>query len=337
MLYNIVMAMIILWRTHSHRAGGSFAWYILSTAAWTACVATMQFAGDIERTLWLCRATFFFSTFFSISWLWFCADFPVVSVRFRKIALALTIISLPWLYISWTPLLISTVKYQPWGVDAGVGPLVGLFSTWLVVSSTIGAIHLYIKKSRVSGFEKLQIRYILLGFAGLLIFGAMCNSILPAITHSTRFAPLGPLASLFITTTTTYAIVRYRLMDITIVLRASLIYSVTIGTLSLFFALMVPILDHALATRISFFPRAGSFIMAFLIALAFQPLRRQVQAIVDKRFFKSVYDYRSTLRDAGNALASAQDREKLVNTLLSAINRTLRPRNSTIFLPVRNE
>ncbi len=337
MLYNIAMAAVILLRKNSHQAGGSFAWYILSTAAWTACVATMQFTGNSERTLWLCRATFFFSTLFGISWLWFCADFPVTSDKFRKVALALTIISLPWLFLCWTSSLITSVTYMEWGVDAGVGPLVGVYGVWLLLLPTIGAIHLYFKSKVVTGFEKLQIRYILLGYAGLLLFASMTNVILPALTHSSRFGPYGPLASLFVNTTTTYAIVRYRLMDIRIVLRASLVYTITIGTLSLFFALLVPIMDHALATRISFFPRAGSFIMAFLIALAFQPLLRHVQTIVDKRFFKSVYDYRAILREAGSALASAQDRDTLVDTLINALIRTLRPRSAAIYLPGHND
>ena len=339
MLYNIVLAVIILWRTQTHSAGGSFAWYILSSAAWTGCVATAQFTGNKHLSLLLIRATFFCATFITISWLWFCAEFPVVSTRFRRAAFILIVLTLPWLYLAWTRYMIppNDLTFQYWGVDVKVGPLVLCFGIWSELFMAIGAMHLLYKRKQIGGFERLQIRYILLGYMGLVIVGGITNMFLPAITSSSRFGPFGPLASLFVTTTTTYAIVRYRLMDIKIILRAGLIYSITIGMLALIFALLVPLIDHLLATHFSMFPRAGSFSMAFLMALSFQPLRRYIQKVVDHRFFKSVYDYRLTLREAGSALASAHDREILMTTLVNAIARTLRPHNLAVYLPERQE
>ncbi|HEY3376793.1 MAG TPA: ATP-binding protein [Armatimonadota bacterium] len=334
-LYNLVLVVIILVRTPAHRGGRTFAWYILGTAAWMCCVAIMHTHPSHDTALHLARATFLCVMVIAVSGIWFCADFPFRSAHFRRMSLILTLLALPWLYFIWTPLLIADISFEAWGVAASVGPLVPLFTLWIVACGLAGSMHLLHKLNHVSGLERLQIRYILLGMIGL-VASSIPVLILPVITGSSRYASYGSLSSLFVTTTTTYAIVRYRLMDIKIVLRAGLVYSATIGTLSLLFAFLVPVLDGALA-KYSPFPRPGSFIMAFIMALAFQPLRRYVQHVVDTRFFKSVYDYRLTLREAGSAFASARDREILVETFVNAMIRTLRPRGVAVYLPGNDE
>ncbi|MHB9023587.1 MAG: ATP-binding protein [Armatimonadota bacterium] len=333
-LYNLALVGLILWRTRSDQAGRNFAWYILGNAAWQACIVLMQPAYGETFTLWLVRATFFCGIFFSVAWVFFCAEFPQTSPRFLKAAWAMAILSIPWFFLCWTPWMMpAPITFMDGWVSAQSGPLVAPFALWIQAWPVAGALHLFYKTKRLRGIERLQVRYILLGAVALLIVGPIINLILPVISQSTRYSFYGPLASLFVTTTTTYAIVRYRLMDIRIVLRAGLIYSITIGLLTFLFALLVPMLNSALTTHFNTWPQTGSFIMAFLMALAFQPLRRYVQHHVDLIFFKSVYDYRVTLREAGSALASARDRELLVDTLMNAMARTLRPRGIAIFLP----
>ncbi|MHB9130160.1 MAG: ATP-binding protein [Armatimonadota bacterium] len=337
-LYNLVLAGIILWRTRTDQSGRNFAWYILGNAAWGACIVMMQPAYGVDFTLWLVRATFFCAIFFCVAWMLFCAEFPQTSKRFLKVAWVMAILSIPWFFLCWTSWMIPLpIKFMDGWVSATSGPLVAPFTVWIQAWTIAGALHLSYKTKRLRGIERLQVRYILLGFAGLAIIGPIVSLILPIISHSTRYSFYGPLASLFVTTTTTYAIVRYRLMDIKIVLRAGLIYSVTIGSLSLLFALLVPTLEGIFTQQLRFPRNIASFVLAFVIALAFQPMRRYVQNIVDQRFFKSVYDYRLTLREAGSALASVRDRDLLVETLINALVRTLRPHGVAVFLPGSND
>jgi len=331
--YNLVLVFLILRNTRTHRAGRNFAWFILTTAAWSACVAIMQFHALQSAALWLARATFFIATLMGWSGLWFCVDFPQTSPRFRKLAVVLTALGAPWLILPWTSLITRGVMFQSYGLQTVNGPLLAPFFVWLLVCVIASVIHIITKTRTLRGLERQQVRFVLLGIIGLAISGMVPNLLLPSITGDNRFAPLGGLASLFLTTSTTYAIVRYRLLDITVVLRAGLIYSLTIGVLSLIFASMVPLLDGAFTIFFHFPAGIGSFLMAFVIALAFQPVRRQVQRYVDQRFFRSVYDFRVALRDAGNALASATSAESLV----SGLSRTLRPRGIAIFLPARDE
>ncbi len=332
-IYNLILVLIILVKTRSNQAGRNFAWYILGTAAWTICVALMDPRYGRDFTLWLARSTFFCATGFAIAWLWFCADFPAISSHFRRRALLLTLVGIPWAILSWTSWMIPTIKFETGWVNAGSGVLVLPFAIWLFLCGGAGLLHLQAKARSTRGFERQQIRYILLGGIGIVVAGSIPDLILPALTGSTRYAIYGPLASLFVTTTTTYAIVRYRLMDIKIVVRDAIIYSLTLGILALLFTLSMPLFDALLKDTFHFHARLGTFLTALFIALAFQPILRQTRHLVDHHFFKSVYDYRVTLRKAANALASVHDRESLMVTLEEALVRTLRPRWVAVYLP----
>lgn len=336
-LYNLVLAGIVLVKSHAQRARYTFAWYILSTVAWTLCIVFVQIFPRNPLNIWLLRAAHSCAIVIVINWLLFCAQFPIPSPRFSRFARWLILASLPWLIIPWGKWLIPGIQMASWGVDAIKGPLMLPYTAWIGLTMAAGIFHLFSMGKQLRGLERLQIRYILLGAIGLVLSGAIPNLILPIITNSYRFGPYSPLASLFVTTTTTYAIVRYRLMDIKIILRAGLVYSVTIGTLSLLFALLVPLLNSTLTSHFRLPNGAGSIFLALVIAMAFQPFRHYVQLHVDRFFFKSVYDYRLTLREAGSALASALDQNMLVETLVNALLRTLRPIGVSVFLPAHDE
>jgi len=336
--YNLVLVFLILRNTRTHRAGRNFAWFILTTAAWCACVSTLQFHALRPIALWLVRAAFFIAIFMSWSGLWFCMDFPQTAPGFRKWALVLTGLGTPWLVLSWMSGIISGVSFQSYGVQTTNGPLLAPYFIWLLICVIASVIHIVTKTRTLRGLERQQVRFVLYGIIGLAISGMVTNLLLPSLTGNNLYAQLGGLVgSLFLTTSTTYAILRYRLLDITVVLRAGLIYSVTLGSLSLAFAALVPVLEHALTNFFHFPSGIGSFLMAFIIALAFQPVRHQVQRWVDQRFFKSVYDFRVTLREAGNALASVTSNDSLLATLENALTRTLRPRGIAFFLPEHDE
>jgi len=334
--YNLALVLFILRNTHARQTGRLFAWFILSTAAWNADVALLQFPAMAPVAIWLVRATFVIAVFMSWSGLWFCVEFPQRSTRFRRVAVALTALGLPWLIASWFPQMIPTVSLQAWGVKAEIGMLVTPFTIWILICIILSVAHLVMKARVLRGLERAQVHYVILGIAGLALFGTLSNLVLPAVSKSNDLAPLGGLSSLFLTTTATYAIARYRLLDLQLVLRTGLIYSITLAVLSLPFALLVPLLERALTHSLDVPSGVGSFLLAFAIALVFQPVRTTIQGWVDLRFFKSVYDFRATLREAGDALAGTTSRQELLQRLVHALSTTLRPSCIAVYLPERD-
>ncbi len=333
-IYNLYLAGLVLWKTPTHHAGRVFAWYIFWIAAWIFCGAMILSPyADRSMVCWLSRAAYFCGTCAIISGLWFFTIFPSRKGRFYLVALALIALGLPWLALSWTSYIVVGATAEPWWQYVKTGSLAPWMAGWYILSYLAFTLHLALKVRQVRGLERLQVKYILLGTSVTAVGGILTNILLPIYTHTSSYAPLGLLSSLFFTTTVTYAIVRYRVLDIRIVLRVGLVYSISIGLISLLFALLVPVLDQFLTAYLQFPSRTGAFCLAFIMALSFQPLRRAVQDVLDRRwFFEGVSDYRLGLRETCGALASAHDPEMLAGTVMEAVARLLQPQGVAVWL-----
>jgi len=334
MLYQVALVVLILQRTRAYPAGRNLAWYLLSIAAWTADLALMQPRFGADMAVWFTRASFVCSAFMVVSWLWFCANFPTPSPRFRIVTLIVALLGLPWLFLTWTPLIIVSITFKQYWIETQFGPLLLPYGAWAVVGSLFGTWHLLRKLELARGIARMQIRYILLGFAALLAAAVIFIIIIPVVWHTTRYSFYGPLiASLFVSTTTTISIIRHRLVDIKVVLRAAITFITSLSLLAGLFVASIPWLDQVLIHHFHLPESSGTVVGAFLLALAFQPTHRLIEHLVEQRLFLTVLsDFRLNLRDASHALAAARDQNEIAAMLATAAAE-VEPHGVAVFLP----
>jgi len=196
----------------------------------------------------------------------------------------------------------------PWFV-AGVAPRLGyryypvpgivypIFALYLLIVFAIGFSRLsgFLRKSE--GVAKNQARYVffasLVGFAGgATAFFPVFNIDLPVVSYFSL-----PLYLLI----TAYAIVRHKLVDVNIVIREGLVYSVLTVLFAGFYALAILLTDRLFSR---FNDYAATLIVVFASVLVFQPLRDRVQQAVDRVFFKGSYYYQKTISDLSDKLAA---------------------------------
>ncbi len=92
-----------------------------------------------------------------------------------------------------------------------------------------------------------------------------------------------PVAAYLIITTT--CIIKHQLMDIQIVIRKSLIYSLLVAAITIIFLIAVMISEQFFSQAIHGHHVSTSMITAILIAILFTPLKNKIQDIVDRSFF----------------------------------------------------
>jgi hypothetical protein len=132
----------------------------------------------------------------------------------------------------------------------------------------------------------------------------------------------------------TLAIFRYRLWDVDLLIRRTLVY----GLLSVMLALMyfgsVVGLEAVLRGLAGTNSNLAIIVSVLAIAALAAPLRRAVQAFIDRRFYRSQYDAAQVLAAFGRALRSdaSADLQQLTDDLLDVVDGTLRPERASLWL-----
>ncbi len=129
---------------------------------------------------------------------------------------------------------------------------------------------------------------------------------------------------------------RYRLWDIDRAINRTLVYSLFTAILALlYFGLVLglqSLFDRILGSVASTFPLilVGS---TLIIAALVQPLRRRIQSMIDRRFYRSKYDARRTIASFSATLRGETDLQELQERLLGVVEETMRPAHLSLWNP----
>jgi two-component system NtrC family sensor kinase len=129
-----------------------------------------------------------------------------------------------------------------------------------------------------------------------------------------------------------YAIFRYRLMDVDLIFKRGVVYTLAAAiVVGLYFGLVagVALLVH------NWRPGSGpvGLILAVVVtALLFDPVRKWIQDRIDQFFYRTRYDYRRTLLEFGRELGSETNLNTMLSSLIDRLSRTLAVDHMAIFL-----
>jgi hypothetical protein len=131
-----------------------------------------------------------------------------------------------------------------------------------------------------------------------------------------------------------FAVLKYRLYDIDVVINRTLVY----GTLTL---LLAAIFFVGVAATQAIFralsgqeqqPQLAIVISTLVIAALFNPLRRRIQDFIGRRFYRSKYDARKTLEIFSARLRDETDLDALNAELVGVVQETMQPVHVSLWL-----
>jgi hypothetical protein len=127
------------------------------------------------------------------------------------------------------------------------------------------------------------------------------------------------------------AVLRYRLYELDVIVRRTLVYGVVTAALAGLYFAIVLLLQQVFSSFAggSDLAIAGS---TLAVAALFRPVRNRIQALVDRRFFRRKYDTQRTLEDFSARLREEVDLDTLHTELLAVVDETMKPSAVSLWL-----
>jgi len=129
-------------------------------------------------------------------------------------------------------------------------------------------------------------------------------------------------------------ILRYRLWDIDVIINRTLVYgSLTVLLVALYFGLILAL--QALVSGVTGSLSQQPLVIVastLVIAALFQPLRRRLQNIIDRRFYRRKYDAAKVMAAFSATLRNEVDLDQLRTHLLEVVQETMQPTQASLWL-----
>ena len=129
-----------------------------------------------------------------------------------------------------------------------------------------------------------------------------------------------------------YAVIKFRLMDVDVILRRGVAYSLATATLLAVFYGLVFLLGGMAEMPLRELTPATWVLSVIAAALVFQPLRGWIQTKLEERLYRERYDYRRTLVDFASELSSETDLDHAVTSFADRLVQTLALRRLAVFV-----
>jgi hypothetical protein len=174
---------------------------------------------------------------------------------------------------------------------------------------------------------RAQVRWVVLGIStpiltALVAFGL--QSIFPSSDYHS-FSWVWNIASLLLPICFGIAITRYRLFDIDVIIRRTLVYSLLTVLLGLVYYGLVTLLQASLAGITRQQSPLAIVISTLVIAALFNPLRVRIQNWIDRRFYRSRYNAAEALDRFSQNLRHEVDLPAIERELIDVVSKTIQP------------
>jgi len=323
---NFILGVFILFRRWRNLTNRVFGILVILTSIWVLSIAFFWLAPSTEVALVWSKIAYFTASYLPVFLLYFSILFPKKIFELDKVKSF--IILLPGIAFSLLTLINLVVKDIV--LDMGILTVRGgIFYTYFIIYSisylVITFILLIKKYRKYTGIPKVQLKLVFVGIFVTVIVSIITNLILPAFNIS-DLGSLGPFSTIIMVLFMFYAISRYRLMDVRLVIVRSLAFgSIVLVITGLFAALSATIgrfLEEFWGTKSDLIV---GLVVAFLIAIAYSPLKHLIERATNKFLFKKTYDPDMLISQMSDISTSILDITNMLTLMSKALEVTMHP------------
>jgi hypothetical protein len=254
-----------------------------------------------------------------------------------------------WRFVAWAVVVAGAVAlmvgpfvpgrsaFMPVENPLGIGGTVGVAITALTYGGVVivliaivpSMLSLVLRYQRAGGVEREQLKWF--AFATVLLVAEWViqffyeppgawDALVEVVPFTVLYVAVG------------VAVLKYRLYDIDRIINRTLVYGSLTVTLAAIYVGGVVVLQYLFRALTGQESQLAIVVSTLAIAALFVPLRRRVQALIDREFYRRKYDAAKTLEGFSAKLRDETDLQRLGNELVSVVQQTMQPEHVSLWL-----
>lgn len=317
---STLLGLFIFFRNRKNKINKTFALFCFGVAIWSYPYIFWPLAKTAQSTLLAFQLLHISACYISIFYFHFVVTWLDLYEKKKKMVYFGYILATLFVFFIPTPLFIRDMvpkfSMRYWA-EPGIlyhFYLMMFFGFFLYSSYLLFKTYL-----RESGIKRYQIKYTLIG----MVIGFLGGSTNYFLWYNINFPPYGNILASSFVVCTTYAIIRYRFMDIRIAARKAFIYfGVAAFTYAMFY-LVAWIYTHFFGGVFTPTGYLAGIIIAPVFVVTFYGVNKGLMVIANKYFFASLYNYQTTINKLSQELNYLTDLNQIINSIVDTIKHTM--------------
>jgi len=323
----------VLFRNPQKLTHRLFAVLSLNLTLWALGVLLIIHSGNEATARFWLVGTFAVASFLPATFYHFVTVFPHQRVEGVRLILALLYAgAIAQAAGAFTPWYLQEVTVVP-GAQPLVryGPVFYAYALWVLLSMAFSFSNLFRKLWTARGVERRQVEHVLIGIVLSTTLGAATNLLAPAFDLGSLEA-YGPIFSVLLMGMFAYAMVRYHLLDIWVIVSRTTVYAaVTVAVVCIFVG-MISFVQLVFSSGGRAGDIATTVLAAGVIALVLQPLKERIQLVVDRTVLNRRYDVNRLCARLTRDLAHFVRLDELLESVAREIHNTIGAKHLRVLL-----
>jgi len=323
-LLNLWLGGLIFLKGPKKRNNITYSAICVALIAWIFGMIFYRSASQ-ENALFWCTILYIAPTFIPSIFLYFTYIFPHQEQKslWSRSLLIFSLNAVMVVMVAWPNFIIKEVNIRP-GLEKEIifTQYYWLYFIYISFLFTFAFYRLFIKYRKSVGIEKQQILYLFLGDALSTNSAFVTNLIMPWLGYF-FLNWLGQVFTITMVGFASYAIIRYRLMDIRIVARKIFIYIGVAAFAYGMFYFLIWFYNYAFGGVFSSVAYATGLVVAPLFVIAFYGIDKGLRIFANKYLFISLYNYQETINKLTDELNYYIDLDKIISLIVDTIKKTM--------------
>lgn len=206
-----------------------------------------------------------------------------------------------------------------------LGPVASTMAIWSLCYLLLALMNI-VQKVKSNKIPFVRVKYIMYGLT-LVIIGGLLN-LLPSLGKYPFDIASNTINALFIA----YSIYRYRFLEIKLIVKRGIAYSVYTLILSGVYIIAIFGVQQVINSLLGYTNMTVTLSTAVLLAMIFQPVKNVLQHWIDRIFYREKLNHQAILKEFSRIINNVLNLDELTDSLLDAVKQGMQPQTVSLVL-----